>query len=108
MKFKRIDLVDDEMQSRIYDRYLRTEIITPNEVRGHLGYPERADGDEVLPFPTKIKKEGPGAPSMNSNNQSAFPRRAAPDTSGGAVDPRQNGDQAERGQNQDNGTNTDA
>ena len=108
LKFKRIDLVDDEMQSRIYDRYLRTEIITPNEVRGHLGYPERADGDEVLPFPTKVKKEGPGAPSMNSNNQSAFPRRAAADTSGGAVDPRQNGDQAERGQNQDNGTNTDA
>jgi PBSX family phage portal protein len=108
LKFKRIDLVDDEMQSRIYDRYLRTEIITPNEVRGHLGYPERSDGDEVLPFPTKIKKEGAGAPPMNSNNQSAFPRRASADTADGAVDPRQNGDQAERGQNQDNGTNTSA
>jgi PBSX family phage portal protein len=108
LKFKRIDLVDDEMQSRIYDRYLRTEIITPNEVRGHLGYPERTDGDEVLPFPTKVKKDGAGAPAMNSNNQSAFPPRASADTAAGSVDPRESGAQAERGQNQDNGTNNDA
>ena len=108
LKFKRIDLVDDEMQSRIHDRYLRTEVITPNEVRGHLGFPEREEGDDVLPFPTKVKKEGAGAPAMNSNNQSAFPPRAAADTSAGSVDPRANGDQAERGTNQDNGSNTDS
>ena len=96
------------MQSRIHDRYLRTEVITPNEVRGHLGFPEREEGDDVLPFPTKVKKEGAGAPAMNSNNQSAFPPRAAADTSAGSVDPRANGDQAERGTNQDNGSNTDS
>ena len=108
LKFKRIDLVDDEMQSRIHDRYLRTEVITPNEVRGHLGFPEREEGDDVLPFPTKVKKEGAGAPAMNSNNQSAFQPRAAADTSAGSVDPHANGDQAERGTNQDNGSNTDS
>lgn len=108
LKFKRIDLVDEDMQSKIFDRYLRTEVVTPNEVRGHLGIPERQDGDEVLPYPTKMKKDGPGAPAMNNNNQSAFPPKAHSDTPDGSTDPRSTGDQAERGQNQDSGSNPDA
>ena len=103
LKFKKIDLIDEDIQSRINDRYLRTEVIAPNEVRSSLGLPERSDGDEVLPFPTKIKKEsGAGAPIGNSNNQSSQPRNARSDTPEGASDPRQSGDQAERGENQDN------
>ena len=108
IKFKRIDLVDEDMQSKIYDRYLRTEVITPNEVRTHLGIPEREDGDVVLPFPTKIKKDGPGASPMNSNNQSAHPPKAPSDSGSISTDPRSTGDQAERGQNQDSGDNPDA
>jgi PBSX family phage portal protein len=107
-RFDRIDLIDEDIQSRIHDRYLRTEVITPNEVRNELGMPERVDGDMPLPFPTKLKKEqnpGPGAPSGNSNNQSAFPPNARVDTPAGASDPRVSGDQAERGQNQDTGGN---
>lgn len=104
MRFKRIDLVDEDIQSRIHDRYLRTEVISPNEVRSELGYPERDDGDEVLPFPTKIQKQNTGgAPPMNNNNQSAFPPKARVDTPAGASDTVANGDQAERGQNQDSG-----
>lgn len=103
MKFKKIDLIDEDIQSRINDRYLRTEVIAPNEVRSSLGLPERTDGDEVLPFPTKIKKEsGAGAPIGNSNNQASQPRNARSDTPEGASDPRVSGDQAERGENQDN------
>jgi hypothetical protein len=103
MRFKKIDLIDEDIQSRINDRYLRTEVIAPNEVRSSLGLPERADGDEVLPFPTKIKKEsGAGAPVGNSNNQASQPRNARSDTPEGASDPRVSGDQAERGENQDN------
>jgi PBSX family phage portal protein len=104
LKFKKIDLIDEDIQSRINDRYLRTEVLVPNEVRSALGLPERTDGDDVLPFPTKIKKEqsGPGAPIGNSNNQSSQPRNARSDTPEGASDPRQSGDQAERGENQDN------
>ncbi len=102
-KFKRIDLIDEDIQSRINDRYLRTEILSPNEVRATLGLPERSDGDEVLPFPTKIKKEqsGPGAPVGNSNNISSQPRNARSDTPEGSSDPRESGDQAERGEVQD-------
>lgn len=103
IQFKRIDLIDEDIQSRINDRYLRTEVISPNEVRSGLGLPERKDGDIVLPFPTKIKKElgGAGAPPGNSNNQSSQPPNARVDTPSGASDPRSSGDQAERGQNQD-------
>jgi len=104
LKFKRIDLVDEDIQSRINDRYLRTEVVTPNEVRTSLGLPERMDGDEPLPYPTKLKKEGgPGAPPGNSNNQSSNPPNAFADRPEGSSDPRESGDQAERGQNQDTG-----
>lgn len=105
IKFKSIDLIDEDIQSRINDRYLRTEVISPNEVRSGLGLPERMDGDEPLPFPTRVKKEqgGPGAPPGNSNNMSDQPRNARADTPEGASDPRQSGDQAERGENQDTG-----
>lgn len=107
LKFNNIDLIDEDIQSRIYDRYLRTEVIAPNEVRTKLGYPERIGGDEMLPYPTKAKMEsqskGPGAPEGNSNNEAAFPRNARSDSPGGTSDPRQSGDQAERGQNQDQG-----
>jgi len=58
-----------------------------------------------LPFPTKIKKEGAGAPFGNSNNQSEFPPKARVDTPAGASDNVANGDQAERGQSQDSGQN---
>jgi PBSX family phage portal protein len=107
LRFKKIDLVDEDIQSRIFDRYLRTEVVTPNEVRSELGMPERMDGDDPLPFPTKIKKDGPGAPPMNSNNQSDSPPNARADSPGGSTDPRSVGDQAERGQNQDSGDNRD-
>ena len=102
-RFKRIDLIDEDIQSRINDRYLRTEILSPNEVRSTLGLPERTDGDVPLPFPTKIKKDqpGPGAPVGNSNNISSQPRNARSDTPEGSSDPRASGDQAERGQVQD-------
>lgn len=103
LRFKSIDLVDEDIQSRIYDRYLRTEVVSPNEVRGELGLPEREDGDVVLPFPTKIKKEGPGAPPMNSNNQSSNPPRARVDTPDGASDANATGGRAERGEQQDAG-----
>lgn len=100
IEFERIDLVDEDIQSRIHDRYLRTEVITPNEVRNELGMPERQEGDEMLPFPTKNKNLGGGAPAGNSNNQSAFPPRASTDGANKPTGDTANGDQAERGQNQ--------
>jgi PBSX family phage portal protein len=107
-KLRKIDLMDEEMESRIYDRYLRTEVMSPNEVRGMVGLPERKDGDEVLPFPTKVKKENnAGAPVGNSNNASAIPPKSRSDAGSTPTGVQGSGDQAERGQNQDSGDNVD-
>ena len=114
IRLKKIDLVDEDIQSRINDRYLRTEVITPNEVRSQIGLPERHDGDGILPFPTNIKKEEiennivkPGAPAGNSNNAASEPPKS-PTGDGATSDPRADGAQAERGENQDSGTNNDS
>ena len=104
-KLKKIDLMDEEMESRIFDRYLRAEVITPNEVRNKVGLPERADGDDVLPFPTKVKKEGAGAPVGNSNNASTIPPKSRSDAGSTPSGIQGSGDQKERGQAQDSGDN---
>lgn len=108
IKLKKIDLIDEDMESRIYDRYLRTEVISPNEVRSKIGFPERKEGDEVLPFPTKVKKEGAGAPIGNSNNATSNPPRSRTDAGETPSGVREAGDQAERGQNQDSNDNPDS
>lgn len=107
LKLKKIDLMDEEMESRIYDRYLRTEVMSPNEVRGKVGLPERKNGDEVLPYPTNVKKEGTGAPMGNSNNAAALPPKSRSDAGSTPPGVQGSGDQAERGQNQDSGDNVD-
>jgi PBSX family phage portal protein len=107
-KLKKIDLLDEDMESRIHDRYLRTEVISPNEVRAKIGLPEKSDGDVVLPFPTKVKKEdSAGAPFGNSNNASSNPPKSRSDSGTTSSGVQGSGDQAERGQNQDSGDNTD-
>jgi hypothetical protein len=37
---------DEERQSKIFTGYLAAGVLTPNEVRTHLGYPPREGGDE--------------------------------------------------------------
>jgi PBSX family phage portal protein len=114
LKLNKIDLIDEDIQSRINDRYLRTEVITPNEVRGQIGLPERYDGDQVLPFPTNVKKEqnaagnsSVGAPPGNDNNSASDPPKS-PTGDGATSNPVADGAQAERGQNQDSGVNNDS
>jgi PBSX family phage portal protein len=106
-KLKKIDLMDEEMESRIYDRYLRTEVMSPNEVRGKVGLPERKSGDDVLPYPTNVKKEAAGAPIGNSNNAASLPPKSRSDAGSTPPGVQGSGDQAERGQNQDSGDNVD-
>ena len=67
-----------------------------------------------MPFPTNIKKEEiennivkPGAPAGNSNNAASEPPKS-PTGDGATSDPRADGAQAERGENQDSGTNNDS
>jgi HK97 family phage portal protein len=46
--FEEYDLLDAETQSRIHDRYVRTGVENPNEVRSTLGYHPRRGGDKFV------------------------------------------------------------
>ena len=48
LRFNELALTDEETISRIEDRYLKDQVITPNEVRARMGRAPLSGGDEVL------------------------------------------------------------
>lgn len=48
LKFDELTLTDEVAQSQIIERYIKTQVITPNEAREQLGMPHRAEGDSVF------------------------------------------------------------
>lgn len=46
LKFNELTLTDEVTQSQILERYVKTQVITPNEAREQLDLPQRPDGDE--------------------------------------------------------------
>ncbi len=46
LKFNELTLTDEIAQSQILERYVKTQVITPNEARQQLGLPQRPDGDD--------------------------------------------------------------
>lgn len=122
-KFAEIDVVDEDLRSRIWDRYLRTEVMTPNEVRAKIGLTAVAEGDDMLPYPTKLQKEKlemeeekmeedkknrdnpfkePGAPVGNNNALGGSPPKAQQDAANAPSTPVDDTTgRKERGQAQD-------
>ena len=48
LKFKELTLTDEIAQSQILERYVKTQVMMPNEARQVLGLPQREGGDEPL------------------------------------------------------------
>lgn len=48
LKFNELTLTDEAAQAQIHEKYLRTQVLVPNEVRDTLGLPPRAGGDDVV------------------------------------------------------------
>jgi len=48
LKFNELTLTDEQTQSQIDERYLRMQVLVPNEVRERLGYPVRPGGSEPI------------------------------------------------------------
>jgi len=44
--FNELTLTDEISQSQILERYVKTQVMTPNEARQELGLPQRQDGDD--------------------------------------------------------------
>ena len=69
LKFKELTLTDEIAQSQILERYVKTQVMLPNEARSVLGLPQREGGDE--PFNPKPEDNAQRArDGERLNNQS--------------------------------------
>jgi PBSX family phage portal protein len=97
LKFKEADIIDEDVRSRKHDRYLRTRVLKPNEVRAEIGYPAVPEGEQFLPVPGTVpagnNPRTPPPPGMAEGN-----RRRTTD----GIPSREEGrpDRAERGAEQ--------
>ena len=64
-KFNELTLTDEIAQSQILERYVKTQVMTPNEARQELGMPSRPDGDE--PFTMSARQETDAAANLAGN-----------------------------------------
>lgn len=127
IKFNSLDILDEDTKSRIYDRYLRLKVLSPNEVRTKIGEVPVIGGDDMLPYAIEAKLQmdkerlqqadrqfaangkaqtpqgDPGAPVGNTNAQAGSPELSGQDNGSNATNMNDAGINAERGQRQDEG-----
>jgi PBSX family phage portal protein len=72
LKFNELTLTDEIAQSQILERYVKTQVMLPNEARSALGLPQREGGDEPFqPKPEMQNNEADRArDGERTNNQS--------------------------------------
>ena len=92
LRFNELALTDEETQSRIDDRYLKDQVITPNEVRARRGMAPLEGGDAVLIINPKVAQD---AASDASGNKTRDQNRTlnAPDKMGTARNAKGEGPQ---------------
>lgn len=67
LKFNELTLTDEIAQSQILERYVKTQIMVPNEAREVLGLPQRPDGDE--PFEMSTRQATDARANLAGNRQ---------------------------------------
>ena len=81
LKFNELTLTDEDTQSKIDERYLRMQVITPNEVRIRKGMIPLEGGDEVVDLKGQDAAEQT-AQAGNTRQRSQDRQATAPDNSG--------------------------
>lgn len=76
LKFEEFTLTDEVAQSQILERYVKTQIITPDEAREQLGMPARPDGDGSEPF-SMTPRQATDARANFAQNRERDAQRAA-------------------------------
>jgi PBSX family phage portal protein len=66
-KFNELTLTDEIAQSQILERYVKTQIMVPNEARERLGLPQRPDGDD--PFVMSARQAADARANTAGNRQ---------------------------------------
>jgi PBSX family phage portal protein len=85
-KFNELTLTDEIAQSQILERYVKTQIMVPNEARTVLGLPQRQDGDS--PFEMTSRQSADMRANTARNRQRDTDRSNAQSDSPGTVDGR--------------------
>ncbi len=67
LKFNELTLTDEIAQSQILERYVKTQIMVPNEAREVLGLPQRPDGD--TPFVMSPRQATDSRANLAGNRQ---------------------------------------
>ena len=67
LKFNELTLTDEQTQSQIDERYLRMQVVVPNEVRERLGYPVRPGGSEPIVLNAQARAEQAAQATGNRN-----------------------------------------
>jgi PBSX family phage portal protein len=70
LKFNELTLTDEIAQSQILERYVKNQIMVPNEARNILGLPQRPDGDEPLELTARAAADAKGNMSGNKTRDS--------------------------------------
>ena len=66
-KFNELTLTDEIAQSQIIERYVKTQVITPNEARQQLRLPQRPDGDD--PFEMSARQATDARANLAGNRE---------------------------------------
>jgi PBSX family phage portal protein len=69
-KFNELTLTDEIAQSQILERYVKTQIMVPNEAREKLGLPQRPDGDEPFEMSPRQSADTRANTSQNRSRDS--------------------------------------
>lgn len=94
IKFNELALTDEDTQSKIDERYLRMQVITPNEVRIRKGMVPMDGGDEVVILKPQAQAEV-RAQATNSRTRDQERQNNSPDISGESRNPQGEGRQVE-------------
>ena len=94
IKFNELTLTDEDTQSKIDERYLRMQVITPNEVRIRKGMIPLDGGDEVVQLKPQQQADI-RANAGNTRARSQERQNTQPDISGEARNPKGEGRQVE-------------
>jgi len=67
LRFNELTLTDEIAQSQILERYVKTQVMTPNEAREKLALPQREDGDD--PFVMSPRQATDARANLARNRQ---------------------------------------
>jgi len=86
LKFNEMTLTDEDTQSKIDERYIKNQVLVPNEVRARMGLPGRNGGEK----PVEIKPQQKA--DANTNRERDAQRSAgATDSAGEGRNPKGSG-----------------